>query len=79
MKPRKRKLFDTQTEFLGYIISQERIEVSLNKIKALLEWPPLETMTGGRFFLSYYRILIKDFVSIASPLRSLTNLGAEWT
>ena len=82
LKPRKCKLFATQTEYLGHIISQEGIEVSPDKIKAIVEWPPLETVTDVRSFLgtaSYYRRFIKDFATIASPLHSLTNHGAEWS
>ena len=70
-KPRKCKLFATQTEYLGHIISQEGIEVSHDKIKAIMEWPPLETVTDVRSFLdtaSYYRRFIYDFATIASPL-----------
>ena len=82
LKPRKCKLFATQTEYLGHIISQEGIEVSPDKIKAIVEWPPLETVTDVRSFLgtaSYNRRFIKDFATIASPLHSLTNHGAEWS
>ena len=47
-----------------------------------MEWPPLETVTDEQSFLgtaSYYRRFIKDFATIASPLRSLTSHGTAWS
>lgn len=45
LKSRKCMLFAIQIEYLNHIISQEGNEVSPDKIKAIKEWPPLETVT----------------------------------
>ena len=54
------------------------------KIQAIRDWPPCETLTELRAYLDtcgYYRRFVKDFSTIAAPLYALTKKGAKykWT
>jgi len=54
------------------------------KVRAIRDWPPCETLTELRPFLGtcgYYRRFVKDFSMIAALLYALTKKGAkyEWT
>jgi len=55
-----------------------------DKVQAIRDWPPCETLTELRAFLGTcrcYRRFVKDFSTIAAPLYALTQKGAryKWT
>ena len=84
LKASKCKLFRTQVEFLGYVVSQDGISCDPNKISTVENWPRPQNLTQVRSFLGtagYYRKFVKDFVTITSPLTALSRKGAEfnWT
>ena len=84
IKPRKCKFFQTETNYLGHIISGEGVKVSPEKVAAVRDWPIPQCVIEVRSFLgaaSYYRGFILGFASIAVPLHDLTKLGVkfEWT
>ena len=57
--------------FLGHIMSKEGVQPDPSKIKAILEWEALRSVTEIRSFLglaSYHRRFMKDFSVIAKPL-----------
>ena len=69
---------------LGNFISVDGIKVDPAKIEVILKIPTLKTLKEVRSFLGhvrYYRIFIKYFSKIASPLFSLLMKDAEfvWT
>ena len=51
--------FRTEVEYLGFDVGKDGIKPSLSKVKAILDWPTLETITDVRSFLglcSFYQI-----------------------
>ena len=83
IKPRKFKFFQTETNYIGHIISGEGVKVSPEKVAAVRNWPIPQCVTDLRSFLStasYYSRFILSFASIAAPLHDFTKLGVkfEW-
>lgn len=67
----KSYFFKTSVEYLGHIITHERITVDPNKVKAIKEYPIPSNLKELRSFLGlagYYRKFIKDYSSITKPL-----------
>ena len=59
-----------------YVLSQDGISVSPDKVKAVKEYPVPKNVTVVRAFLglaSFYRKLVPDFAKLAKPLTSLTR------
>ena len=72
-----------QVEFLGYIISGEGLSMDPKKIQTVLEWKKPTTIRDVQCFLgfaNFYRIFIKDYSKIATPLTRLTCKDKlEWS
>jgi hypothetical protein len=69
-----------RTEYLGYIVSPEGIEVDEKRIQTILEWPEPRTVREIRVFIgfmNYYRRFIANFSRLALPLTKLTQKGPE--
>ena len=69
--------------FPGHIISSERVEVDPRKTEEVKNWPRPLNPTDIRSFLGlagYYLSFVDGFVSIASPLTTLTQKSKkfEW-
>ena len=47
---KKYTFYKDRVVFLGYIISQDRVEVDEEKIRAIKEWPVLTSITKVRSF-----------------------------
>ena len=50
--------------YLGYVIHDSGVEVDVNKIKAIVEWPITNSAKALKGFLGlakYYRKFIKDY------------------
>ena len=80
----KSEFHKSRVEFLGYIITSEGLEMSKEKVKAVLEWPKPRTLKELQSFLGfagYYRKFIKGYGEITTPLTELTKKGKpfEWT
>ena len=63
-----------EVSFLGHIVSVEGIRVDLIKIEAVVNWKSPRNVTEVRSFLGlagYYRIFVKGFSVITSPLTKL--------
>ena len=63
-----------EASFLGHIVSVEGIRVDPTKIEAIVSWKSPRNVTKVRSFLGlvgYYRLFIKGFSIIASPLTKL--------
>jgi hypothetical protein len=61
----------TKVDFLGHRITQEGLKMDDHKVKAILDWEPLRSISALRSFLgfaSYYHEFIKKFVKITMPL-----------
>ncbi|XP_021757420.1 uncharacterized protein LOC110722456 [Chenopodium quinoa] len=64
----------TSITFLGYIVSSEGIQVDPSKVKAIATWEVPRNLHEVRSFhglASFYRVFIKGFFTIISPLTKL--------
>ena len=76
LKPKKCEFFKYKVEFLGHIVSQNKLEVGSEYIDALTNLKiPTTTIEVERFlgFFNYIRNFIKDPAEIAKPLYGLTG------
>src|ERR1700680_4218360 len=63
-----------QIKFLGHLVSEDRIRVNPEKIKAIIDWPRPTSVKNIRSFLGisgYYRKFIQNYSKVASPLTEL--------
>jgi transposase InsO family protein len=74
-----------KVEFLGYVISQDGIEMATDKVESVLAWEPPKSLKETQAFLgfaNFYRRFIKDFSRICRPLTESTKGDAkswQWT
>ena len=80
-KPSKCEFHQKETEYLGFIISQEGIKVDQVKTKAIRTWArhtrkkEIQSFLG---FCNFYRRFIEGFSKIVKPLYQLTGKGKKW-
>ena len=70
--------------FLGFIISQGRLEMDPGNVTAVTDWPaPTNRKQLQRFlgFANFYRRFIRNYSHIAAPLTALTSVKVafRWT
>ena len=69
--------------YLGHIINVEGVQVHMEKIRAILDWPTPKNVIELKGFLglcTYYKRYVKGFSQFAAPLTDLTKKGAfSWT
>jgi hypothetical protein len=71
----------TWIEYLGLIISKNRVEMDPVKVAGVAEWPePLNKREVQSFlgFVNFYHRFIKDFSHHARPLFNLTRKEQKW-
>lgn len=76
VKPSKCNLFASQVQYLGHIISDERLMADPAKVEAVRGWPVSKNQTEVRSFVglaSHYRRFVKEFTEIAHPLHQFTE------
>ncbi|MBJ5510304.1 RNA-directed DNA polymerase, partial [Salmonella enterica subsp. enterica serovar Meleagridis] len=76
LSPKKCKLFQKETSYLGHVISADGIRTDPSKIRAISTWPVPKDIHELRSFLgvcSYYRRFMKGFSMTAAPLHRLTE------
>jgi len=69
-----------EMDFLGHKITQESLKMDDYKVKAILDWEPLRSVSALRSFLGlafYYHKFIKNFAKIATPLTNLLKKSSE--
>ncbi|KAG1934059.1 retrotransposable element [Pimephales promelas] len=70
--------------FLGSVISAQGISMDPVKVRAVIDWPILESRVALQRFLgfaNFYRRFIRGFSQIAAPLTALTSVKSQfsWT
>ncbi|GBG68721.1 hypothetical protein CBR_g3263 [Chara braunii] len=71
----------TQVLYLGHVLDGDGIKPEDSKITAIRDWPTPRTLTELRSFLglaNYYRKFVRNFSTIAAPLRRLLKKEAIW-
>ena len=66
--------FKDKIQYLGHVVTEERISIDLEKIKAIKYWPVPKDIIGVRSFMGitgYYRRFIEGFSRIANSITSL--------
>ncbi|KAK3548969.1 hypothetical protein QTP70_022645, partial [Hemibagrus guttatus] len=74
VKGEKCKFHCIKITFLGYVISQQGVEMDQTKVRAVTEWPEPTTVRELQCFLGFaifYQRFIRNYSSIAGPLTSL--------
>ncbi|GBG91193.1 hypothetical protein CBR_g52075 [Chara braunii] len=70
-----------QVVYLGHVLDGDGIKREDSKIAAIRDWPTPRTLTELRSFLglaNYYRKFVRNFSTIAAPLRRLLKKEAIW-
>ncbi|SCV73498.1 BQ2448_7424 [Microbotryum intermedium] len=78
--PKKTELFMTSCDFLGHVISRNRITADQSKVDHIVEWPHPWTVTKLRGFLGlvqYLRKFINGLAQHTKPLLDLTSKNAN--
>ena len=81
LKPSKCEFNQTETEYLGFIVSQEGIKVDPIKTEAIRIWKTATKKKEIQSFLgfcNFYRRFIEGFSKIAKPLYQLTKKDQKW-
>ena len=84
LKAKKCALLQTETIYLGHVISAEGVSCDPEKVSAVQRWVAPRTVKQVRAFLGtvgYYKRFIKNYADIARPLYELTkkNYKFVWT
>ena len=84
VKAEKCEFHVSSVAFLGFIVSQDNIQMDPAKVSAVTEWAtPTSRKHLQRFlgFANFYRRFIRNFSTIASPLHNLTssNMKFQWS
>ncbi|XP_068757507.1 uncharacterized protein [Montipora capricornis] len=81
VKPEKCCLLPQRVPFVGHILSAEGVSTDPKKVSAVKSWPPPTNVSELRVFLGkigYYRRLIPDVATVASPLFVLEEKGRNF-
>ncbi|KAA1116677.1 hypothetical protein PGT21_050140 [Puccinia graminis f. sp. tritici] len=76
LKPEKCEFSRPEVEYLGLLISCNRLRMDPTKVKAVSKWPPPKNVTELQRFIgfsNFYRRFIDHFSGIARPLHDLTK------
>jgi len=81
LRPEKCEFHWKQIEYLGLVISENKVAMDSVKVAGVHEWPVPENRTDVQAFIGfvnfYYRF-IQDFSTIARPLFDLTCSDQAW-
>ncbi|GBG75065.1 hypothetical protein CBR_g19578 [Chara braunii] len=78
---KKCKWAKMQVLYLGHVLDGDGVKPEDSKIAAIRDWPTPRTLTELRSFLglaNYYKKFVRNFSTIAAPLRRLLKKEAIW-
>lgn len=81
LKPEKCSFEVPQIDYLGMVISKNKIATDSAKLLGIRDWPTPLTVKGVRSFLgfgNFYRKFISHYLEIARPLNNLTKKNLVW-
>ena len=83
-KATKCAFFCDKTDFLGYIVGKDGLQMDPSKVQTILDWPVPSTVKATQSFLgfaNFYRRFIRDYSKLVAPLTALTRKDTvfEWT
>ena len=73
---KKSQWHSSKVEFLGYIISEDSITMSTEKVQVVKDWPIPKTVKNIQEFLrfaNFHRRFIENFAKVTQPLTELTK------
>jgi len=76
LRPEKCEFCKKRIEYLGLVISENKVSMNPVKVAGVQEWPTLENKTDVQAFLgfvNFYQRFIRDFSAKARPLFDLTR------
>jgi len=79
--PEKCKFYWKRIEYLGLVISENKVEIDPVKVAGVCDWPIPENWTDVQAFIgfvNFYCRFIRDFSTIARPLFNLTRSDKAW-
>jgi len=82
LRPEKCEFHQKQIEYLGLVISENKVAMDPVKVAGVRDWPTLENWTDIQAFIgfvNFYRRFIWDFSTIARPLFDLTRSDKAWS
>jgi len=77
----KCEFYQKRIEYLGLVISENKVEMDPVKVAGVRDWPTPENQTDVQAFIgfvNFYRRFIWDFSTIARPLFDLTRSDKAW-
>jgi len=77
----KCEFYRKQIEYLGLVISENKIAMDPVKVTGVCKWPVPENRTDVQAFIgfvNFYHCFIQDFSTIARPLFDLTHSNQAW-
>jgi len=80
--PEKCEFYKQRIEYLGLVISENKVSMDLVKVAGVREWSTLENKMDVQAFLgfmNFYQRFIQDFSAKARPLFDLTRSEQVWT
>jgi len=81
LRPEKCEFHRKQIEYLGLVISENKVAMDPVKVAGVREWPIPENQTDVQAFIgfvNFYRCFIQGFSTIARPLFDLTCSDQAW-
>ena len=71
----------TNIHFLRHVVSQDKIQVDLQKVEVVAKWSRPTIVIEIQSFLGlvgYYHCFMKDFLKIVTPLTKLAHKGVKF-
>jgi hypothetical protein len=80
LNPKKCEFNKAEVRFLGHLVSKDGVRPDPAKVEVMRPWPvPTDRHELYRFlgFANYFRVFIRDYATIASPLYPLTQISSK--